>query len=157
MGDPCNHAVVGVLPEWNGRYLTGLRGKSPIAIAPPAGHVDELAARIPTGSRGEEPAFRAAGVRELEEETGLRVRDRDLHPVLNRLGGDRCHRTAGSVDGDNWHWWLVFTVAFTGPEPPKTRSNGELNDLTWRTAAELAALPNLEPIWWEFLRQLRII
>lgn len=157
MGDPCNHAVVGILATWNNRYLTGLRAKTPIAVAPCAGHVDELATRIPTGAKAEEPAFRTAGVRELEEETGLRVRDRDLKLVLNRLGGDRCHRKAGSVDGDNWHHWLVFQVSFAGKQPPAARSNGELNDLTWRTPAELAALPNLEPIWREFLRQLRII
>lgn len=157
MGDPCNHAVVGVLAEWNGRYLTGLRAKPPVAVAPCAGHVDELAARIPTGSRDEEPYFRAAGVRELEEETGIRVNPRDLKLVLNRLGGDRCHRAAGSIDGDNWHWWLVYSVALTDREAQRARSNGELNDLSWRTPGELAALPNLEPIWQEFLRQLRII
>ncbi|TDD97675.1 NUDIX hydrolase [Actinomadura rubrisoli] len=157
MGDPCNHAVVGVLAVWEGRYLTGLRAKTPVAVAPCAGHVDELATRIPTGAHEEEPAFRAAGVRELEEETGLRVRDRDLSLVLNRLGGDRCHRKAGSIDGENWHHWLVFTTLFTGPQPPKVRSNGELHDLTWRTPRELADLRNLEPIWREFLRELRII
>ena len=155
MGDRCSHAVVGVLAEWNGRYLTGLRAKTPVAVAPCAGHVDELNTRIPTGSRDEEPFFRAAAVRELEEETGLRVRHADLRLVLNRLGGDRCHRKAGSVDGDNWHWWLVYTVTFTAE--PKVRSNGELADLTWRSPAELAELPNLEPIWGEFFRQLRIV
>jgi len=157
MGDPCNHAVVGVLADWNGRYLTGLRAKTPIAVAPCAGHVDELRDRIPTGARVEERYFRDAGVRELEEETGLRVRARDLKLVLNRLGGDRCHRRAGSVDGDNWHHWMIFTVAFTGEAPPAVRSNGELNDLAWRTPRQLAALPNLEPIWRDFLRQLHII
>jgi 8-oxo-dGTP pyrophosphatase MutT (NUDIX family) len=106
MGDPCNHAVVGVLAVWNGRYLTGLRSKAPVAVAPCAGHVDELAARIPTGSRSEEPLFRAAAIRELAEETGLRAQASNLKLVLNRLGGDQCHRAAGSVDGDNWHWWL---------------------------------------------------
>ncbi|OLT12971.1 hypothetical protein BJF79_03460 [Actinomadura sp. CNU-125] len=157
MGDPCNHAVVGVLAIWNGHYLTGLRAKTPIAVAPCAGHVDELRTRIPTGSRTEEPLFRDAAVRELEEETGLRVRPRDLKLVLNRIGGDRCHRKAGSVDGDNWHHWLLFTVEFSGRTPPTVRSNGELTDLTWRTAQQLAAVPNLELIWQDFLRQLHII
>jgi 8-oxo-dGTP pyrophosphatase MutT (NUDIX family) len=128
-----------------------------VAVAPCAGHVDELAARIPTGARDEERFFRAAAVRELEEETGLRVRPGDLKLALNRLGGDSCHRKAGSVDGDNWHWWLVYSVALTGREARHVRSNGELNDLAWRTPAELASLRNLEPIWGEFLRQLRII
>lgn len=155
MGDPCNHAVVGVLAEWNGRYLTGLRAKTPVAVAPCAGHVDELDTRIPTGAGSEEPLFRAAAVRELEEETGLRVQPRDLRLVLNRLGGDRCHRKAASADGDNWHWWLVYLTTFS--REPTVRSNGELTDLTWRTPAELGALRNLEPIWGEFLRELRII
>ena len=52
---------------------------------------------------------------------------------------------------------IVWPRGVAGKEPPAARSNGELNDLTWRTPAELAALPNLEPIWREFLRQLRII
>lgn len=152
----CNHAVVGVLAVWNGHYLTGLRSKPPIAVAPCAGHVDELRTRIPTGARAEEHLFRDAAVRELEEETGLRVQPRDLKLVLNRIGGDRCHRKAGSVDGDNWHHWLVFTVTYTGKAPPEVRSNGELTGLAWRSPQELAALSNLEPIWQDFLRQLHI-
>jgi 8-oxo-dGTP pyrophosphatase MutT (NUDIX family) len=157
MGDPCNHAVVGVLAEWDGRYLTGLRAKPPVAVAPCAGHVDELPARlIPAGDDAEERYFRSAGCRELEEETGLRVRPGDLALVVNRRGGDRCHRKA-SVDGANWHWWRVYSVAVTAAEAKRVRSNGELNDLTWRTPAELAALPNLEPIWGSFLHELHII
>ncbi|WP_329521114.1 NUDIX hydrolase [Spirillospora sp. NBC_01491] len=156
MGDLCNHAVVGVLVEWNGRYLTGLRAKAPRDIAPCAGHVDELTPRTtPKGARSEQPLFLAAGIRELEEETGLKVRPDDLKLVLNRLGGDRCHRAAGSVDGENWHWWMVFAVRFA--QQPDVRSNGELLDLSWNSAAELAALPNLEPIWRSHLRYLRII
>jgi 8-oxo-dGTP pyrophosphatase MutT (NUDIX family) len=154
MSGLCNHTSVGVLARREDRYALFQRAKYPIAKAPCAGHVDELDG-VPTGARSEEPAYRAAGVRELEEETGLTVRGRDLQLVLTAMYRNACRRRP--VDGGSpWHLWLVYSVTI-GPGQ-RAKANGHENtDLRWYTPQEIAALGDLEPVWRTMLTQIRII
>ncbi|REF00333.1 NUDIX hydrolase [Thermomonospora umbrina] len=155
MPDTCNHTSVGVIAERSGRYLLFQRKKFPIAKAPSAGHVDELDG-IPTGKgRREESVYLDAAVRELEEETGLRVPARTLRLALTTTAKNRCRRSP--VDGgDHWHLWRVYHALI--PAGAETRAApAESADLAWYTPAEISALTDLEPVWRDFLTALRII
>jgi ADP-ribose pyrophosphatase YjhB (NUDIX family) len=152
VADLCNHTSVGVVPVRDGRILLGQRQKFPRKKAPCAGHVEELDG-IPTGASGEEPIFRAAGVRELDEEFHLHVNARDLDPVISMSTQNRCRRD--TVDGGPpWHHWWVYAVTIgPGQEP---RGNGsEMTGLGWYTPAEALALPDLEDVWRTFLQKAR--
>jgi len=155
MTDTCNHTSVGVIAEMGSRYLLFQRLKFPIAKAAPAGHVDELDG-IPTG-RGsrEERIYLEAAIRELEEETGLKVRPGNLRLVLTKTTRNACRRTP--VDGgEHWHLWRIYHVHI--PAGSRTRpAPAESTDPAWYTPAEIAALEDLEPVWREFFETLRII
>lgn len=156
-GDTCNHSSVGVLVVQDGRYLLFQREKFPIKKAPCAGHVDEAdgLSGVPVGAPSEEPAFRAAAVRELKEETGLEVRPRNLKLALTKASGNECRRPP--VDGSEpWHLWRVYYT--TAPAGQTPRGNAaESSGLCWYTPAEIAALPDLEPVWREMLEEIHII
>lgn len=156
MTDTCNHTSVGVLAERDGRFLLFQRQKYPYAKAPCAGHVDEFPG-VPNGSlHGEaEGIYRTAAARELEEETGLTVNLLDLHGVLTSSTFNKCRRP--TVDGDRpWHYWRVYRVSI--PHGQNPHGNGtESDDLRWYTPDEIRALPDLEPVWRDHLRQIRII
>lgn len=155
MTDPCNHSVVGVLAERDGRFLLFDRQQDPKCKAPCAGHVDELGDNVPTGAASEERFYRAAGVRELEEETGLRVRPDEMVHVLRRKAYTKCRRD--SIDGDvSWHLWHVYRVQIDGWQQPRGKADESAN-LAWFTPDEIRKLPDLEPVWRDMLKQMKVI
>lgn len=154
MADLCNHSSVGIIAERDGRYLLFQRKKFPIAKAPAAGHVDEYDG-IPTGAAKEEHIFRDAGVRELKEETGLRVRAGQMKLVLTVRTRNECRRE--TIDGArHWHLWRVYRVRVDGQQQPRGNAD-ESDDLAWYTPTEIAALPDLEPVWRDMLKHIGII
>lgn len=155
MTDLCNHTSVGVVARRGGRILLFQRQKFPLKKAPCAGHVDSWAG-IPTGTGAAEAEYYLAeAVKELSEETGLIVRHRDLNLVHTAHYDNACRRE--TVDGGPpWHLWRVYTVEIGAGQTP--RGNGsESKDLAWYTPAELVALPDLEPVWRDMLRQIGMI
>lgn len=154
MSDLCNHSSVGIIVERDGRFLLFQRQKFPIAKAPAAGHVDEYDG-IPIGSASEERTFRDAGVRELEEETGLRVRPGLMKLVLTMTMSNVCRRK--TIDGTrHWHLWRVYWVRVDSGQEPRGNAD-ESADLAWYTASEIDALPDLEQVWRTMLKQIGVI
>jgi len=152
--DLCNHSSVGVIVERDGKFLLFQRQKLPIAKAPAAGHVDEFDG-IPTGDVTEERTFRDAAVRELEEETGLRVRPGQMKLVLTTTRANQCRRK--TIDGaKHWHLWRVYQVHVDHQQEPRG-NDSESADLAWYTASEIAALPDLESVWREMFQQIGVI
>lgn len=149
----CDNTSVGVLiTNQSGRYLMFRRGRAPVGVAPPAGHIDEH------GSA--EDAARA----EVSEEVGLTVTS--LTEVASRQRRNVCRRPGG--DG---HRWTVYRAEVTGdviPCPDEAKdvrwcSTSEIWALAWRTAmyargrmtrAEFDADPGIEPVWVAFLAQI---
>ncbi|MCW2901731.1 MAG: hypothetical protein JWO67_3996 [Streptosporangiaceae bacterium] len=157
MSDLCNHSSVGVVAERDGKFLLFDRQKFPKCKAPCAGHVDleDGLNGVPTGADSEEPAFRAAGVRELEEETGLRVHARDMKHALKYVAKTKCRRQ--SIDGDEgWHLWRVYRVQIDGWQQERGKADESAN-LAWFTPDEIRKLTNLEPVWGDMLRRMKVI
>lgn len=152
--DLCNHTSVGILVERDDKFLLFKRQQDPIAMAPPAGHVDEYPG-VPIGSDSEEPPFLDAAVRELREETALRVRPGQMKLVLNTTMPNQCRRSP--VDGNrHWHRWRVYWVRVDDSQTP--RGNGhESADLRWLTPAEIRDLTDLEDVWRAMLTQMKVI
>lgn len=155
MTSTCNHAVAGVLVEYDGRFLLLQRLTFPIFKAGPAGHVDELT-HIPDGRPGEEHMFRLAAARELEEECGVSVPWGALQLAVKGLSSDApCARPP--VDGGaHWTSWYAYRVRLPR-EPKLTPEPGKTADLRWYTPSEIRALPDLEPVWREIFKQAGVI
>ena len=101
-----------------GKFLFFMRTMYPNALTVPAGHVavNEQA--------------HLAGIRELEEEVGLKVEDLARVAVMN-IAGDSC--SAGS----DAHLWHVFLYDYQGREEVEVREEGR--DATWLTLNEALA------------------
>lgn len=155
MSGLCNHAVAGVIVEWDRKILLLQRLTFPICKAGPAGHVDELT-HIPDGRPSEERVFRAAAARELEEECGISVRPSGLQLVVEGFRSDApCARPP--VDGgDHWTSWYVYRVVLA-KEPKLAPEHGKTADLRWYTPQEIRALRDLEPVWRTHLAQAKVI
>jgi ADP-ribose pyrophosphatase YjhB (NUDIX family) len=151
----CDHTSVGILIWRDGRLLIIERRKPPPGFAPPAGHVDDHG------------SYEDAATAEVQEEVGLEV------VSLSLLGEGRRDNPCRRVDG-TWHYWKIFEAQVTGT--PK-RSYEETKGLMWadgetlqklanRTLAWQAkklsdqqwiASPGLEPVWFHWLSELRVI
>lgn len=154
MSDLCNHSSVGIVVERDGKFLLFQRQKYPIAMAPAAGHVDEYPG-VPNGSASEKPVFLDAAVRELWEETGLVVRPGQMKLVLETTTPNECRRQ--TVDGgDPWHLWRVYSVRVDGSQQPRGNKDESAN-LRWYTPDEIRKLPDLELVWGDMLRQIKVI
>jgi ADP-ribose pyrophosphatase YjhB (NUDIX family) len=152
---PCDHRSVGILVRRAGKLLLIERRRPPFGFAPPAGHVDAR------------PSFEEAARSELFEETGLTATSLELLAEGRR--DNPCRRPGGDR-----HYWQVFKAEVTGELVPSTdETRGarwadqfELAHLAERTrqfqrgaidAAEWQRQPGLEPVWLDWLTQLRIL
>ena len=141
---------------WQGQELLLIeRRKPPFGFAPPAGHVDDDA------------SFEIAAKRELKEEVGLDTEGIEL--VTERRKKNKCRREDGS-----WHYWKICKVQVSGSlqrskEETKQAhfySKNDLSKLALRTEQYLSGdisekdwekSPGLEPVWLEWLKELKII
>ena len=154
---PCNHTSVGIIVERYGSLLLIERQKFPIGMAVPAGHVDE----------GE--TYEQAAYRELFEETGL-----EAHGLILVIEGRRyqsCRRPGGS-----FHDWKVYRAHVTHSQELRENTD-ECKRIDWYTPeyvahlakrtelyvaqqlspAQWQASPGLEVVWYQFLRNLKLI
>ena len=151
----CDHTSVGMLVWHNDSLLLIERRKFPFGFAPPAGHVDG------------DPTFEAAAERELKEEVGLDSAKLEL--LLDERRDNPCRRPEGT-----WHHWKIYRVDATGQidaSPDETRqarfyTQGQIKALADKTVGYLdgqisesdwEAAPGIEPVWYNFFRELKII
>ena len=131
------------------------RKKFPFGFAPPAGHVDQ------------DSSFKESAKRELKEEVGLDTQDIQL--LIEGKKENPCRRENGT-----WHYWKIYKVKVTGEVK---RSEDETKQAGFYTKDELLILaaktekylrgeieqkeweiyPGLEPVWYEWLKELNII
>ncbi|MBI4087134.1 NUDIX hydrolase [Candidatus Kaiserbacteria bacterium] len=151
----CDHTSVGIFVWKDGKLLLIERGMRPWGFAVPAGHVDGDA------------TFEEAATRELKEEVGLDA------PELTLLAEGRkenqCRRTNGT-----WHYWKLYEAKTTGEikrSVDETKRAGwyskeYVGELARRTEAyengrisepEWERGPGLEPVMYEWFKELRII
>ncbi len=155
MNKICDHKSVGMLVWRDGKMLMIERMKPPFGFAPPAGHLD-----------GCEDYEEMAKI-ELFEETGLTTES------LKLIASGRKENPCRRLDG-TWHFWQIFEVEAFGNIK---RSKTETKQAKWVSADELKKLanrcnqylagkisendwkasPGLEPVWREWLSELKII
>ncbi|HEY4518309.1 MAG TPA: NUDIX domain-containing protein [Candidatus Paceibacterota bacterium] len=151
----CDHKSVGMLVWKDGSLLLIERMKPPYGFAPPAGHVDE------------DGTFEEAAKRELKEEVGLDTTYIEL--MIEGRKENPCRR-----EGGGWHFYKVYKVEAAGDVK---RSEDETKQARFFTKNELLALaaktekylagnieqgeweksPGLEPVWYEWLKELKIL
>lgn len=151
----CDHKSVGMVVWKNDKLLLVERMKFPFAFALPAGHLD-----------GNENFEEMAKV-ELFEETGLTAKALKL--LVEGRKENPCRRIGGT-----WHYWQIFEVEAEGE---LNRSLSETKQIKWVGVDELEKLaarteeyeagkisgeewkksPGLEPVWREWLGELKII
>jgi ADP-ribose pyrophosphatase YjhB (NUDIX family) len=156
MAKKCDHTSVGMIVWKNDRLLLIERKKPPFGFALPAGHVDE---------DGDD--FEKAAQRELSEEVGLNTKAIKLATEGRRE--NPCRREGGS-----WHYWKIYEIKTAGEinrSEDETKQAGfydkdELNALASRTERYLRGEvkqddweqnPGLEPVWYEWLKEIKII
>jgi 8-oxo-dGTP pyrophosphatase MutT (NUDIX family) len=158
MTKECDHKSVGVLLRNERNELALLeRGRFPIGIAPPAGHVDDHGTP------------EQAAIEEVSEEVGVIVALDGLKrtAVRDRRVGNVCRRE----NGDH-HVWNVYEAAVTYPvlhaDPDETKGAAwyamdAVQELAARTKAyqegriseqQWAENPGLEEVWLAFLTEL---
>lgn len=155
MHEQCDNKSVGMLVWKDDCLLLIERRKFPFGFAPPAGHVD---------SHG---SFEQAATDELSEEVGLDTQALKL--LTEGRKENPCRRKGGS-----WHYWKIYEAQTVGEVKrsqeetkqagfhPKTNLlslaektekylRGEITDTDWEKS------PGLEPVWYEWLKELNII
>ncbi|MEK7183693.1 MAG: NUDIX domain-containing protein [Patescibacteria group bacterium] len=155
MASQCDHTSVGMLIWRDGKLLLIERKKGVLGFAPPAGHIDDH------GSP--EDAVR----QEVLEEVGLTTTKIEL--LIEGRKDNACRREGGS-----WHHWKIYTVEASGEiarSESETKQAGfysvaELRQLALKTEAFIrgeidadtwAVAPGIEPVWYEWLRELKIV
>lgn len=154
----CDNRSVGVILTNEDDELALLtRGRFPVGIAPPAGHID--------GHGSPEQA----ALDEVAEEIGVYLSLESLHTTIirNRRVKNICRR----IGGDH-HSWTIYhaTVPHVElrPDPDETRGaawylQSEVQNLVERTREyQIGALgediwtkqPGIEPVWVDFLTEL---
>lgn len=151
----CDHKSVGVLVWQDGRLLLIERKNFPWGFAPPAGHVDG------------DDSFEVAAVRELKEEVGLE--GENLRLLIEGRKENKCRREDG-----NWHYWKIYEADTEGvlrrniqetkqvgwyskkeimdlAEKTEKYFNGQIAENEWQES------PGIEPVWYEWLKELEII
>jgi 8-oxo-dGTP pyrophosphatase MutT (NUDIX family) len=151
----CDHTSVGMLIWRDDRLLLIERKKGVLGFAPPAGHVDGF------GSHEE------AARQEVSEEVGLTVTGVEL--LTEGRKENKCRRDDGS-----WHFWKIYQVDTTGElvrseeetkqagfytrdqvselaQRTEAYQRGEIDETTW------AMSPGIEPVWYEWLKALKVI
>lgn len=151
----CDNKSIGML-VWRGDKLLLIeRKKPPFGFAPPAGHIDE------------DNSFETAAKRELKEEVGLETDSIEL--LIEGRKDNPCRR-----EGGNWHYWKIYKINANGKIK---RSNDETKQANWFDNNQIEILaqktkkylagdisedewiknPGLEPVWLEWLKELKII
>ena len=151
----CDHTSVGMLVWQNDQLLLIERKIPPFGFAPPAGHVDG------------DDSFETAAKRELQEEVGLDTVSLKL--LIEGKKDNVCSRQDGG-----WHNWKIYQMETSGDinrseEETKQAGfydknsllalaqkteqywRGEIKQTDWETS------PGLEPAWYEWLKELKII
>ena len=151
----CDHKSVGMLIRKGGKILLIERKRPIFGFAPPAGHVD---------NKG---SFENAAKEEVEEEVGLTPKKIKL--IIEGKKNNPCRRKDGT-----WHYWKIYQVEAEGEikrseEETKQAdwfSNNQINSLAKRTQKYLAGKiseeewqksPGLEPVWFEWFKELKIL
>lgn len=139
----------------DGSLLLIERKKPPFGFAPPAGHIDG------------DSSFEESAKRELKEEVGLEAENLKL--LIEGRKENPCRREGGS-----WHYWKIYQIEavdeikrsevetkqaiFCKKEvllllASKTEKylRGDIIQDEWEKA------PGLEPVWYEWLKELEII
>jgi ADP-ribose pyrophosphatase YjhB (NUDIX family) len=151
----CDHTSVGMLVRNEEKILLIERARFPFGYAIPAGHVDG------------DKSFEEAAKRELKEEVGLEPIS--MQKIYEGRRENPCRREGGS-----WHLWKIYEVTTEGEVD---RSVDETKRANWFTKEEISKLstrtkeylereipedeweknPGLEPIMYEFFKELKII
>ena len=155
MSKLCDNKSVGMIVWRDNKLLLIERKRPPFGFAPPAGHVDR------------DYSFEAATERELQEEVGLTTENIEL--LTEGRKDNPCRRVGG-----NWHYWKIYKINAVGKIKRSTEEtkqadwfdNGQLRILTQKTQKYLTGDtpeddwikdPGLEPVWLEWLKELKII
>jgi len=140
------------------RILIVQRREKPYGYAAPAGHLD-----------GDD--YPEACIREFQEKTGLKVVG---EPKPIQLSKGTYRRNECRREGGAYHFWRLFEVQWEGKldhskketmgvgwltikqikllgERTEKYLDGKITEMNWMTQ------PGLEPIWYEFLKELEII
>ena len=128
------HYSVGALIERDGKYLLIDRVKPPLGFAGVAGHIDE-------GENAIESL-----IREVEEESGLRVRSQRLL-FEEEVDWNSCSKGIGV------HYWYLFECGVDGDI---RRNELETKSIDWYSKEDLAKL-TLEPVWDYWFKKLGIV
>ena len=151
----CDHTSVGMFVWKNDKLLLIERAKFPFGFAVPAGHVDG------------DKTFEDSAIRELKEEVGLNAENLEL--VIEKRKENPCRREDGT-----WHYWKIYKVVTTGDIE---RSKDETKKAGWYTKEQIKKLadrteeynnkkiteddwnknPGLEPVMYEWFKELKII
>lgn len=155
MSKICDHTSVGMIVWKDEKILLIERASFPKGFACPAGHVD-----------GDE-SYEISAKRELEEEVGLNASELEL--LIDKRMDNPCKREDGT-----WHHWKVFKTKASGEIK---RSLDETKNADWYDLNEIKNLsirtqeylggeiseeewdknPGLEPVWFEWFKELQII
>ena len=155
MAKKCDHTSVGMLVHRGDTFRLIERMNPPVGFAPPAGHVDDFG------------SFEEAARQELKEEVGLDMKG------LTLLAEGRRENPCRREDG-NWHYWKIYELNADGTVQ---RSESETKQAHFYTRNDLLSLadktekyirgsisqtdwersPGLEPVWYEWLKELKII
>lgn len=155
MTKKCDNKSVGMLVWRDDKLLLIERKKPPFGFAPPAGHLDD------------DNSFEHSAKRELMEEVGLNSKNVEL--LIEGRKENPCRREGGS-----WHYWKIYKIETDGEikrsEDETKQANfyskndlllfasktekyisGDINQDDWEKS------PGLEPVWYEWLKELKII
>ena len=155
MTKKCDNKSVGMLVWRGGSLLLIERKKPPFGFAPPAGHIDG------------DSSFEESAKRELKEEVGLEAQNMKL--LIEGRKENPCRREGGS-----WHYWKIYQIEAIGEikrSEDETKQaifykkddllllafktekyfRGEISQNDWEKS------PGLEPVWYEWLKELKII
>lgn len=155
MSKVCDHTSVGMLVYQNDKILLIERAKFPFGFAMPAGHVDG------------DKTFEESAKRELQEEVGLEAKEMEL--IIEGRRENQCRRQDGT-----WHYWKIYKVVAEGEIKRSLDETKQANwyfvdqikDLALRTEKYLNKEiseedwnknPGLEPVMFEWFRDLKII
>lgn len=151
---PCSNKSAGVILQKGDKILLLERKNIPLGFAAPAGHVES------------DESFEEAARRELNEETGI-----DATTLLflgeAKKGDNPCRR------GGTWHYWKVYKAETDG----EIHRNEESKQIGWFSKDDILQLaqkterylrgeiiekdweatPGLEPVWYEWFKELHII
>jgi len=128
------HYSVGALIKRDKKYLLIDRAIEPFGFACPAGHIDEE----------EEPE--EALVREIKEETGLKIEKYKLVEE-KELDWNWCSK------GVDVHYWYLFECEVSGDIKENKRETKSIN---WYSKEEIKKL-KLEPSWMYWFKKFGII